>query len=328
MGCAGSRREADTMEITPTTWMVFAGVLFGFLAVDLWAHRGERHDSKRSAVFWSAVWIAVGLAFGGFVWWRFGGRPAVDYLGAYLIEKSLSVDNLFVFLIIFQMLGIPKDNQRTVLSWGIFGALVLRGLFVFLGATAIERYHWVVYVFGAILLAAAWRTFREDPSRQEENKAVEWLSRHLPVTHRIHGDGFLAREGGRTVATPLLIALLGLELTDVIFAIDSVPAAFAISREPFIVYSSNAFAILGLRSLYLVLAHTLPQMTYLHYGLAAVLAFAAVKLMIAEWINIPAWLSIAFIVVTLGASVWASVRWGEEAEVERKPPAPLDPERH
>jgi len=315
------------LEVSTSTWTIFAGVLFGLLAVDLWAHRGERHDSKRSAALWSVVWIAVGLAFAGFVGWRFGAKPAVDYLGAYLIEKSLSVDNLFVFLIIFQMLGIPKDNQRTVLSWGIFGALVLRGLFIFLGASAIERYHWVVYVFGAILLAAAWRTFIEDPSRQESNRAVEWLSRHLPVTHRLHGDGFLAREGGRLVATPLLIALLGLELTDVIFAVDSVPAAFAISREPFIVYSSNAFAILGLRSLYLVLAHTLPQMTYLHYGLAAVLAFAAVKLMIAEWVKIPAWLSIGFILLALGVSILASLRWGEEAEVEREPPAPLDPER-
>ena len=315
------------MEVPPSTWMVFGAVLLGLLAVDLYAHRGERHDSKRSAAVWSVVWIAVGLTFAGFVGWRFGARPAVDYLGAYLIEKSLSVDNLFVFLIIFQMLGIPKDNQRTVLSWGIFGALVLRGVFIFLGASAIERYHWVVYVFGAILLAAAWRTFREDPSRQEENKAVAWLARHLPVTHRIHGDRFLARESGRTVATPLLIALLGLELTDVIFAVDSVPAAFAISHEPFIVYSSNAFAILGLRSLYLVLAHTLPQMTYLHYGLAAVLAFAAIKLMIAEWVEIPAWLSIGFIVLALGASIWASVRWGEEAEAEREPPPELDPER-
>jgi tellurite resistance protein TerC len=315
------------LEISTSTWTIFAAVLFGFLAIDLWAHRGERHDSKRSAAFWSVVWIAVGVTFGGFVWWRFGGQPAIDYLGAYLIEKSLSVDNLFVFLIIFQMLGIPRDNQRTVLTWGIFGALILRGLFVFLGAAAIERYHWVVYFFGAILLAAAWRTFREDPSRQEENKAVEWLSRHLPVTHRIHGDRFVVREGARMVATPLLIAVLGLELTDVVFAIDSVPAAFAISREPFIVYSSNAFAILGLRSLYLVLAHTLPQMTYLHYGLSAVLAFAAVKLMIAEWVHLPAWLSIGFIVLTLGASVWASVLWGKDPGIEREPPAPLDPGR-
>jgi tellurite resistance protein TerC len=315
------------LDVSPWTWTLFALVLFGFLAIDLYAHRGERHDSRRSAIAWSVVWIAVGLGFGGYVWWHFGGKPALDYLGAYLIEKSLSVDNLFVFLIIFQMLAIPKENQRTVLSWGIFGALVLRGLFVFLGAAAIERYHWVVYVFGAILLLAAWRTFREDPAKQEGNKAVEWLARHLPVTHRIHGDRFLAVEGGRRVATPLLIAVLGLELTDVIFAVDSVPAAFAISREPFIVYSSNAFAILGLRALYLVLAHTLPQLTYLHYGLAAVLAFAAVKLMIAEWLSIPAWLSIGFIVVTLGASVWASLRWGEEPEVEREPPAPLDPER-
>lgn len=296
------------MEIPTWNWLLFGGVLLLFLAIDLWAHRGERHDSKRTAIVWSVVWIVVGLAFGGVVWWEFGGRPAADYLGAYLIEKSLSMDNLFVFLIIFKMLGIPKENQRTALSWGIFGALVLRGVFVFAGAAAIERYHWVVYVFGGLLLLAAWRTFVEDPTEQKENRVVKWLSHHLPVTHRVHGDRFVAQEGGRWVATPLLIAVLGLELTDVLFAIDSVPAAFAISHEPFIVYTSNAFAILGLRALYIVLATTLPQLTYLHYGLSLVLAFAAVKLMISEWVEIPVWLSILLIVAALGASIWASLR--------------------
>lgn len=302
------------MEIPTWAWVLFGAILLLFLVIDLYAHRGERHDTRRTAIVWSVVWIVVGLAFGGFVWWWFGGRAAADYLGAYLIEKSLSMDNLFVFLIIFKMLGIPQANQRTALSWGIFGALVLRGVFIFAGAAAIQRYHWVVYVFGALLLAAAWRTFVEDPTEQKENRAVRWLANHLPVTHRVHGDRFIAEEGGRKVATPLLIAVLGLELTDVLFAIDSVPAAFAISHEPFIVYSSNAFAILGLRALYIVLATTLPQMTYLHYGLSLVLAFAAVKLMIAEWVEIPVWLSILFIVAALGASIWASLRWGPEAE--------------
>lgn len=305
------------MPIPAWVWITFWSTLVLFLVVDLYVHRGERHDSRATAILWSVIWIGVGLAFGVFVWWQFGLDPALDYLGAYLIEKSLSVDNLFVFLIIFGMLNIPRENQRTALSWGIFGALVLRAVFIFLGARALERYDWVVYVFGFLLLLAAWRTFRDNPTRgDQENRAVEWLADHLPVTHRVHGDRFLAREGGRLVVTPLLIAVLGLELTDVVFAIDSVPAAFAISHEPFIVYSSNAFAILGLRSLYLVLAHTLPRMSYLHYGLAAVLAFAAIKIMIADWMEIPIWLSIGFIVVTLGASVWASLRWGEVGDLE------------
>lgn len=296
------------MQIPTWNWVLFGAVLLVFLALDLWAHRGERHDSRGTAILWSIIWIAVGLGFGAIVWWQFGARPAADYLGAYLIEKSLSMDNLFVFLIIFKMLKIPKDNQRVALSWGIFGALVLRGVFIFLGATALDRFHWVVYVFGALLLFAAWRTFVEDPTEQKENRLVRWLADHLPVTERVHGDRFIAVENGRRVATPLLIAVLGLELTDVLFAVDSVPAAFAITTEPFIVYTSNAFAILGLRALYIVLSTTLPQMVYLHYGLSLVLAFAAVKLMIAEWVEIPVWFSILFIVVALGTSIVASLR--------------------
>lgn len=307
------------MDIPTWVWTVFWVTIGVFLFLDLYAHRGERHDSRKTAIIWSVIWIVAGLAFGGFVWWQLGSSHAVDYLGAYLIEKSLSVDNLFVFLIVFGMLNIPRENQRTALTWGIFGALILRAFFIFVGAAALERYHWVVYVFGGLLLLAAWRTFVEDPTEETENKLVKWLSQRLPVTQEVHGDSFFVKKEGRRIATPLFIAVLGLELTDVLFAIDSVPAAFAISREPFIVYSSNAFAILGLRALYLVLAHTLPKMTYLHYGLAAVLAFAAIKLMIAEWVEISAWISIGFIVVTLGISIWASLKWGHEGKVPVPP---------
>lgn len=295
------------MDVPQWAWVSFAVVFAALLAIDLYAHRGERADSRKTAILWSVVWIVAGLLFAVFVWFQWGRAAAVDYVGAYLIEKSLSVDNLFVFLVIFQMLRIPKEHQRTVLSWGIFGALVLRGVFIFLGVAAIDRYHWVVYVFGGLLLWAAWRTFREDPADQTENRAVRWLSLHLPVTLKIHGRRFLVRENGRWVATPLLLAVLGLELTDVIFAIDSVPAAFSITRETFLVYTSNAFAILGLRALYMVLATSLGELRYLHYGLSAILAFAAVKLMIAEWVEIPAWLSILLIVAALVASIWPSV---------------------
>jgi TerC family integral membrane protein len=301
------------MQVPTWNWILFGALLLVFLALDLWSHRGERHDSRRTALLWSGVWITVGLSFGAFVWWQHGGRAAGHYLGAYLIEESLSMDNLFVFLIVFKMLRVPKDNQRVALSWGIFGALFLRGIFIFAGAAALDRFHWVVFVFGGLLLVAAWRTFVENPTEESENRVVKWLSNHLPVTHEMHGDHFIALERGRRVATPLLIAVIGLELTDVLFAIDSVPAAFAITREPFIVYTSNAFAILGLRSLYIVLAKTLPQMAYLHYGLSLVLAFAAIKLMIGEWIEIPVWISIAFIVVVLGVSILWSVRHGRRS---------------
>ncbi len=306
-------------DIPTWTWLVFGAVLGAFLALDLYVHRGERHDSKKTAMVWAAIWLAVGLSFAGFVWLEAGGRATVHYLGAYLIEESLSVDNLFVFLIIFRMLEIPMANQRAVLSWGIFGALFLRGLFIFAGAAAIERYDAVLYVFAAVLFWAAWRTLRENPAEQKENRFVRWLAGRLPVTRRIHDDHFVAREDGRRVATPLLVALLGLELSDVVFAVDSVPAAFSITHVPFIVYTSNAFAILGLRSLYLVLAHTLPRMRYLHYGLSAVLTFAALKLALSDWLRIPAWLSIAFTVSALGVAIAASLHHDRRAGAEARP---------
>ncbi len=288
-------------------WSLFAALLGAFLALDLWVHRGGRGGSRRVALLWSGIWIAVGLGFGGFIAWRWGGGAAVEYLSAYLIEKSLSVDNLFVFLIIFQSLNIPRDEQHTVLSWGILGALVLRGAFIFAGAAALRRYEWVEFVFSAILLWAAWRTFREDPADEKENRAVAWLSERLPVTREIHGTRFFAEEDGRWVATPLLIAVLGLELTDLLFAVDSVPAAFSVTRQEFLIYTSNAFAILGLRALYLVIARTLAEIEYLHYGLAGVLAFAAVKIGLGHWIEIPAWASIVVIVGMIGAAVAASL---------------------
>lgn len=288
-------------------WGAFGALVAVLLAIDLFAHR-EHSESQRSAVIWSVIWIGAGLAFNVFVWSTMGGQAAQEYLAAYLIEKSLSLDNLFVFLIIFQSLGIPKRFQHDVLFWGILGAVVFRALFVFLGVAAIERWEWVVYVFGAILLYAAYRAFQENPAEQKENEAVKWLAQHLPVTHEV-GDGkFISLRNGRRVVTPLLIALLGLEVTDVMFAIDSVPAAFAITRDAFIIYSSNIFAILGLRSLYIVLAHTIAELEYLHYGLAGVLAFAALKILANQWIHLPPLVSVAIIVVIIGAAVWASLQ--------------------
>ena len=287
------------------TW---AWLSFALLAVDLSVHRGERADSRRTAFIWSGIWIGVGLAFNGFVWFMWGSDPAQEYLAAYLIEKSLSLDNLFVFLVIFRSLNIPHRYQRTVLTWGIFGALVFRALFVFAGAAAIARWHWVSYAFGAILLYAAWRVFREDPTAERRSRTAAWLSRHLPVTETIRGHEFVIREGGRRVATPLAIALVAVELTDIMFAVDSVPAAFSITRSEFLVYSSNAFAILGLRSLYIALSASLERLSYLHYGLALVLAFAGLKIALVDVIHIPPWLSIAVIVAIIGTSIAASLR--------------------
>lgn len=288
-------------------WVVFGVVLIFGIAVDLFAHRGDRVDSHRSAVIWAILWISLGLAFGVLVYFSIGAQKASHYLEAYLIEKSLSVDNLFVFLIIFQSLRIPKENQRTVLSWGILGALVFRMVFIFVGTEAIERWSWVAYVFGAILIYAAIKIFFNDPAKQEENKAVKWLATKMPVAADVHGNHFFVVRDGRRLATPLLLAVLGLELTDIMFAVDSVPAAFSVTHDKFIIYSSNAFAILGLRSLYMVLAKSIADLEYLHYGLAAVLAFAGVKLISAEWFHVPSPISIGIIVLCIGGAVVASV---------------------
>ena len=284
-------------------WLLFGAVVALAIVIDLVAHREDREESQRRAYLWSALWIAVGLGFGVFVWAQWGPAMAQEYLAAYLIEKSLSLDNLFVFLVIFSTLKIPRRLQRMVLVWGILGALFFRAVFIFLGAAAIERWDWVAYVFGALLLFTAWRIFRDDPLADRESRIGSWISQHLPVTAETHGHHFLVRRGGRRMATPLLVALLAIEVTDILFAIDSVPAAFAVTHDRFILYSSNAFAILGLRALYIALAGTLERFKYLHYGLALILAFAAVKLILNDQIHVPPFLSVALIAAVLVASI-------------------------
>ncbi len=311
------------MASIPTwIWVVFWGVILVLLAVDLLAHRGRHGESHKAALIWSGVWIGAGLAFNLLVWKVFGARHAQEYLAAYFIEKSLSLDNVFVFLVIFRSLAIPSKLQHNVLFLGIFGALVFRALFIFLGAEALERWHWVAYVFGAILLITAWRVFREDPAKEVENKAVRWLAKRLPVTQELHGKSFIVKlDNGRRVITPLFLALLGLELTDILFAVDSVPAAFAVTQDTFIIYSSNAFAILGLRALYLLLAGTVGKLRYLHYGLAGVLAFAGLKMVLEPWIHVPPLLSVGIILGLIIPAVWASQRALRRDE-KRPPDAP------
>jgi tellurite resistance protein TerC len=298
-------------------WGAFGALLFAMLAVDIFVHRGEeREDSRRTATFWIVIWVSVGLAFAGFIWRKWGGQHAGDYIAAYLIEVSLSIDNLFVFLIIFRSLNIPKSYQRKALTWGIFGAMVLRGAFIFAGTAALQRWHWISYAFGAVLVWASIKILREGPE-QEENKIVVWMSRYLPLTTRLDHPDFFTVENGRRVATPLFLALLGLDVTDVLFAFDSVPAAFSVTTHTFIVFSSNTFAILGLRSMYIVLAQSLSGLRYLKYGLGAVLSFAGLKLVTATWINVPSWASIAFILATIGTAVFFSLRYRKREEAEQ-----------
>lgn len=303
------------LDVPRWGWAAFVALVLALLAVDLAAHRGARVESRRAAGAWSLFWIGLGLAFCVFVWIVFGVTAAEEYLGAYLIEKALSLDNMFVFLVIFRTLGIDAEAQRRGLLWGIVGALAFRGIFVGLGAAALERWASVRYLFSAILLVAAIHVWREDPARRAEgSRLVEWLRRRLPVAGASPDKRFFVVEDGRRRATPLFLAVIAIELTDVVFAIDSVPAAFSISRDPFIVYSSNVFAILGLRALYLVLVTTIGTLRYLHHGLAGVLAFAAVKMGVPEeWLHIPPLISVGVIVVLIGASVAASLASGRRS---------------
>jgi tellurite resistance protein TerC len=300
----------------PWMWGVFGVIVLGLMAVDLAIHRGNRVDSPRRALLWSGVWVAAALAFNGGVWAFLGGEAAQEFLGVYLLEESLSVDNLFVFLLLFRELGIPHDQQRRVLIWGIFGAFVTRGLCIALGVAALSRWHWLVYLLGALLILTALRMLKHDDGAPSAGgRLVGWLRRHLPLGRNLAGSHFVTREAGRLVGTPLLLALIAVELTDVVFALDSVPAAFAVTERAFIIYSANVFALLGLRSLYVVLAEALTRIRYLRFGLAGVLALAGLKMIASRWVHVPPLLSVGAIALCIGAAVVASLWRGNR---ERK----------
>jgi tellurite resistance protein TerC len=287
-------------------WISFGASLLFLLALDLFSHRGGKKDTHAWAVMWTIIWISAGLAFAAFVWIALGRQHGSEYIAAYLIEESLSVDNMFVFLVIFKTLSIPQANRRTALTWGIFGALVFRAIFIFAGSAAIHKWNWVNYIFGAILLVTAFHTFREDSSESEDSRMVLCLSKHLPVSKDTNLRRFIIKHNG-IKATPLLISIIALELTDILFAMDSVPAAFSVTRNTFLIYSSNAFAILGLRSLFSAIAELINGLRFLHYGLAAVLAFAGVKIMFSGTIHLSPLASVAIIILIVAISIFSSV---------------------
>jgi tellurite resistance protein TerC len=297
----------SSIDVPMWAWPMLGVLLLVFIAIDFIAHRGDHTDSRRSAIIWSLIWIGVALAFNAFVWVRFGTEAGEQFLAAYMLEKSLSVDNLFLFIVIFAQLRIPHSEQRRVLTLGILGALVTRFVFIFLGAAAIQRWHEITYIFGALLVITAVKLLKAPDESEEAPKSLLWLERHLPWTRQLHGHKFIARINGRLVATPLLVALIAIELTDVVFAIDSIPAAFAVSEDVFILYSSNVFAVLGLRALYIVLANALHGLQYLRFGLAAVLAFAGGKMLIASWVKFPPLVSVLVIATCIGIAIVASV---------------------
>jgi tellurite resistance protein TerC len=294
--------------VPPWVWLVFSVVVLVSITVDLLAHRGDRVDSRKRALLWSAAWIGLALLFNLGVWAVLGAQAAEELIGCYLLEKSLSIDNLFVFVLLFGELGIPRAQQRRVLTWGIFGALATRGLCIAVGVAALERWHGLVYALGGLLIVTAIKMLATgeapDPS---QGRVLRFLRRILPLSTDLDGGRFLVRRAGRLLGTPLLLALLAVELTDVVFAIDSVPAAFAVTDSPFIIYSANVFALLGLRSLYIVLADALVQLRYLRVGLAAVLGLAGVKMIISRWVHVPPLIAVAAIAVCIGGAVLASL---------------------
>jgi tellurite resistance protein TerC len=256
------------------------------------------------------VWIAIGLSFSAIVAWGWGAQAAGEYLTGYLIEESLSIDNVFVWAVILSYFAVPAMYQFRVLFWGIFGALILRASFIFAGVALLERFDWILYIFGAFLLFTAFRIARHQEAEihPEQNPVLRMVRKVVPMTTEYDGQKFFSRKSGKRLATPLFAVLILIESTDVVFAVDSVPAILAISREPYIVFTSNAFAILGLRALYFCLAGMRGRFRYLNLGLAVILAFVGIKMLIAEWYHFPTYASLIVIVVTLTVAIWASLR--------------------
>jgi tellurite resistance protein TerC len=315
MAVAEGARSLAEVTVPFWAWAAFAAFVVAMLALDLFVvHRRARAVSPREAASWSVVWVAIGLGFGLVLWaWR-GGGVAQSYLLGYLIEKSLSLDNVFVFAVIFSVFAIPVRYQHRVLMLGIIGALIMRAAFIVAGVALLDQFHAVTYLFGAMLAVGAVKMARgggreasADQGR-DGGRLVRAVGRILPATDRLHGQRFLVRERGRLLATPLLLALIVVETTDVIFAVDSIPAILAITTDTFVVYTSNVFALLGMRALYFLLASAAGRFRYLQPGLAVILAGIAAKMLTSDLYELPSWASPAFIVTVLAVVAVLSVR--------------------
>ncbi|QDE97404.1 TerC family protein [Myxococcus xanthus] len=295
---------------SPGLWAGFVAFVIAMLALDLGVFHRKAHVVKfKEALGWSALWVSLALVFGAGVWWKFGPEPGLQFITGYLIEKSLSVDNIFVFVVIFSALRIPSLYQHRVLFWGILSALALRAIMIFAGVAMLARFHWLIYVFGGFLILTGVKLFlqRNKEDNPEEGALMRLARRTIPSTPNFDGHHFFTVENGRKLATPLLMALLLVEASDILFALDSIPAIFAVTTDPFIVFTSNIFAILGLRSMFFMLAGAVEKFSYLKVGLSAVLVFVGTKMAIIDFVKVPPEVSLSVIAGLLGASIVASL---------------------
>jgi len=307
------------MNVPLWAWAATVGGLATLLIVDLLVINRNPHEvGLREAAAWCGLYVGAGVVFGAIIWASYGGDFAGQYLAGYLVEESLSVDNLFVFVLIMSTFAVPIVHQYRVLLFGVVGALVLRGLVIAGGVALIDALHWIIYVFGAFLLLTGVRLamHRNEEPDLTENKVVKLVQRVLPATDEYHGGALVARVDGRRLVTPLALVMVVIAVTNVIFAVDSIPAVFGVTREPFIVFTSNAFALVGLRSAYFLLAGAVRRLVYLNVGLAAVLVIVGLKMVLEGVIHVSTWVSLAVIVAILTATVIASLRKAAATEVD------------
>jgi tellurite resistance protein TerC len=298
------------MEVNIWFWVFFNLFVLIMLALDLGVFHKKLHVvSVKEAMTWSGIWIFLALCFNGFIYYQFGETKALEFFTGYVIEKALSVDNIFVFVLVFTFFGIPAIYQHKVLFWGIIGALIMRVIFIFAGVALLEKFHWTIYIFGAFLVFTGIRMLMDKDKKIEpdKNPVIRLFKRFIPTTQELHDDKFFIRKDQKRYATPLFVVLVMIEVTDLIFAVDSIPAILAVTQDHFIVYTSNVFAILGLRSLYFALANIIDRFKYLAVGLAIILIFVGLKMALIDFYKIPIHYSLLIIFLILTSSIVVSL---------------------
>ena len=309
------------MDVSLWWWFGVIGVILAMLAIDLFAHRKAHIIGVKEAAAWSALWVALGVGFGMLIWQVFGGEYAAQYFSGYTIEKSLAVDNVFVWAIIFGYFAVPREYQHRVLFYGVVGALIMRGAFIAAGSVAIKNFEWILYIFGAFLIFTGIQMLRHRNSHfdVENSKVLAKVRSWIPHTDEYHGQRFWIRQAGKWVATPLFFVLIMVEFTDLIFAVDSIPAIFAVTQEPFLVFTANAFAILGLRAMYFLLADLVDRFVYLKVGLSFVLLWVGAKMMLLMvGVKVPTLLSLGVVIAILTAAAIASVIASRRVQVSEE----------